>query len=423
MNNKKLLYFVVNYAPYNIVTTFRNLKLSKYLAVHNFKQYIFTGDYTKNINLKLNKDIPENAQIYRKKIYFPEFDSLNAFNVKKSIFSKLRYILKDLFFSPDKYIWWVIFYLPKMISVIKKENIKIVMIGGCPYSSFVGGYILKKICKILLILDFHDPWKSMPINLRQSFIRRFSDSFWEKKCVKYADLIIVCTDDVAKELQNNYYPTGKIIKIANGFDYDDFKEKIDNFSPKTNKRFTFLYTGKYDLKFDDYNPEYLIKAYNDFTNKYNVTDCDLILVGLTDEKTKNFIKSFNNLSIKCYDLIPKDKVLELQSHADVLVHFYYPKTHTDTISLKICEYAICNKPIISFNVKEGALYNFIREKKIGETADTNNIDEMIDLFYKAYKKQIPICENPLEQLKDYNLEYISSLLAIEIDDLLKVSKK
>lgn len=416
MPKTKILYLAVYYAPYNIVTTFRNLKISKYLDLYNFEQYIFTGYYTRNINKRLNDDIPKSAKIFRKKINFPEIEALSACNVNSKLFSKLKFLIKDLLFSPDKFIWWILFYLPQMILTIKKEKIKIVMVGGWPYSSFVGALLLKKLCKIKLVLDFHDPWKNMPINLKQSFIRRFWDWFWEKLCVQNADLITVCTDNILNELYHSYKPKAKIIKVSNGFDYDDFRGILKKKEKKTD-RFTFLYTGKYYLKYDDYNPSSLVKAFDAFVKKYDIHNCDLIMIGLTDESTKQFIEKLNNPYIKCRDLMPKHEVLQLQNNSDVLIHFYYPKTHKDTISLKICEYALCKKPIISFNVEEGELYNFLKENELGETASSHNIDEMVSLFHKAYSLEIKICDDPVEKLQEYNYQSIIANLSKYLNDL------
>ena len=413
MEKTKILYFSEFYAPQNTVQTFRNLKISKYLSKYGFKQYIFTADSPNDVVPELNNDIPTDAVIFRKKLYFnKKIKNFGSLNLKNNIFTNVLRLFKDIVFPIDKNIWWMLSYLHKMIRTIKKENIEYVMIGGYPYCAFVGGYILKKICKVKLILDFHDPWKNLPSSKQQSIIRKISHSFWERICVINANLVTVCTDELKTEFYREYQPQN-ICVIPNGFDIDDYKNIICN-SKENSSKLTFLYTGTYSLNTNAYNPESLIKSFYKFIKRYNLVDCELILVGITDEITKQLIDSFKCNQIICKDLTPKHEVFEMLNQADFLIHFYYPYNHKDTISLKVCEYAIFNKPIICFNTHEGSLYNLLTKYKLGEVANSHDVEDMVNLFNKAYNKQITICKNPVEVLKDYNWDNVVKVLAEQI---------
>ena len=412
MKKTKIVIFSEFYAPINAVQTFRNLKISKYLAIHGFKQYIFTAESYKNYNEHLLNDIPNDAEIYRKKLYFSKgIENFQSLNLKKNLFSSFLQLIKDIIFPIDKNFWWVISFLPTIIKIIKKEHIEYVMIGGYPYSAFWGGYLLKLICKVKLILDFHDPWKSHPQNIKQSILRRICFSFCEKLCVKKSDLISVCTDSVKYELIKNYSKNINVILVPNGFDLDEYKVTSIN-----KKKFIFFYAGQISFLSDEYNPENLIRTFLCFIEKYKIVDCELHLAGATDEYTLKKIKNLNK-NIIIYEKQPRFKVLELFNYTDCFIHFHYPNSISNRLSLKICEYAVCHKPIISFNIKEGDLYNFISEHRLGITVDTHDIDEMIEAFHKAYNKEIKICENPSEELKDFNWSKITEVLAENIKTL------
>jgi len=406
----KLLYFLFYYAPVSNVGCFRNLRFSKYLERHGFQQYIFTGKFTKNLDHKLNENIPKSAKIYRKKVLMHDIDYMSALNVKPTIMSKIKYLIKDLFFSPDKYIWWALSRLPQMIRVIKKEKIELVMIS-CPQASlFVVGYLLKRFLKTKLVLDYREPWRDPVYIPVQSIIRRSITKYWETRCVHNADLIISVHDSILDQLRANYNPKARLLRIPNGFDPDDFKH-IKHTEKKEGERFTFLYTGRYDLKSLEYNPKQLFTAFERFITTYKIEDCDLIMIGYTDDETLDYVKKLNNPYIKAHGILPKHEVLEIQSRADVLVHFYYPNAYTGIISLKLCEYAILSKPIISFNITEGSVHDFLTNNNLGETANNFDLDAMISLFHKAYQRNIKICDNPSEVLKEYNVEHLSSILA------------
>ena len=417
--NLKLLYLLMYYAPCSHTGTFRNLRFSKYFGKHGFQQFIFTGKYNTNINLKLNESIPTDAIIYRKKINIAQFKWTNRQNIKNTLCSKLVFLLKDIFFSPDKYIWWVLAYIPKMIWTIRKEKIKLLMTSGPCFSLFIGAYLLKKICKVKFILDYRDPWTNGWIQQTQGFIYQKIISFWERRCVCNSDLITTCTTEMREYLQEKYHPKCKILKIPNGFDLDELDWGTSVKTPIKDNIFTFLYTGKFNIFDKIYNPENMLKAYDIFTRKYDIKDSELFFIGASNSETKKYINDINNQYVHIFDSMPKQDIIQIQKKANVLIHFFYPVTPKEIVSLKICEYAICKKPIISFSIKEGDLYNLIKNNHIGETADTHNIEEMVSLYHKAYQGKIEISDNPEEQLSDYNVEYTSSILANEIARLIK----
>ena len=422
MKKTKILYFSEFYAPQNTVQTFRNLKISKYLSKYGFKQYIFTADAPKDIATELNKDIPPDAVIFRKKLFLnKKIENFSSLNLKPNFFTNVLKLLKDIVFPVDKNIWWVLSFIPKMIRTIKKEKINYVMIGGYPYSAFVGGYILKKICKIKLILDFHDPWTTHPMCLSQSFIRRKSFDYWEKKCISNADLVTVCIDCHLTDLKDKYKPNARLIKIPNGFDVDDFINIEPEIKPQN--IFRFLYSGKLSINSAEYNPESIITAFLAFIKKHSIDDCEIMLVGSLDEDTKTYIQSLNTEVIIFTDFLPKDRVLKFYKVADAFIHFHYPSQVTDRMSLKITEYAVYHKPIISFNVKNGTLFNFLEKYSLGETADSYNVEEMIELFYKTYKGEMKICDNPIEVLHDYNWNSVVKVLHAQMENLSEYHKK
>ena len=412
----KMLYFLFSYAPVNTVGTFRNLKFSKYFERHGFKQYIFTGEFKENIDIGLNAQVPISATIYRKKVFPYQPKLFNAMKLKPTFFSQLKYSIKDIFFSPDKHVWWVLSYLPQMIKVVRKEKINIVMVS-CPDASlFLAGYFLKKLFRVKLVFDYRDPWNDCSFLPNITKIRRLIMNFWQRTCVKNADLIISAHESVSEQLIKDFRPKAKTLFIPNGFDSEDLKEIFAQ-EQKRKDKFTFFYAGKYLVSNTAYDPTMLLTAFNAFIERYELSNCELVLVGLTDEATKDYIKSINKKHIIYHDLKPKTEVFEMQYQADALIHFFYPNTSKELINMKVREYAIFQKPIICFNVKEGALFDFLEENKLGATADTHDIEDMINLFHKAYTKNIEIGSNPKEQLKEYDIEYLTSIIVDNIYQL------
>jgi glycosyltransferase involved in cell wall biosynthesis len=415
---QKLLLFTFAFAPRNDVGTFRNLKFSKYLARLGYELFIFTADHTNDFHdLELNREIPANAKVFRKKFFLTNTKILSALTVKPTFFSHLKHSIRYIFFSPDKWIWWGIFFLPKMIKIIRKEKINIVMVSGGPASSFVIGYLLKKMLKIKLVLDFRDPWTQLPVNLIQSRFRKRIAYYWEKRCVLNSDLLIVCTKSVKEDFLKRYNPQAQILQITSGFDLEDYTGYLNVPKKESNKKI-FIYAGKCTIYRDEYNPIMLIKAFVKMVEIYNLSNCELHLIGLTDNDTKKMIDEIKNDYIFYYDIMPKSSMNDFFINADIFVHFNYPEKKKDTIGQKLCQYAIFNKPIITFNATEGDMYDFITNFELGECSVNDDLDKMVVLFYKAYNGEIKICDNPAEKLSGYNYEKTTQILSEHLLDLI-----
>ena len=117
----KLLLLTYNFAPYNTVGAIRNIKFTKFLSRFGVIPYVFTSDRTDLESVpRMLLDIPKDVRIYRKKCRMRSIPGFYASTTERqSLFIKIKVFLKDILFSPDKYIWWNLSYLPKMIRFVK----------------------------------------------------------------------------------------------------------------------------------------------------------------------------------------------------------------------------------------------------------------------------------------------------------------
>jgi hypothetical protein len=407
-NNIKVLYLTYHYAPQNTVASFRALKFTKYMPQNNITPYIFTSESGTIINPNLENDIPSIAIVLRKR---SNLDTNKIYTLPvastKNFKTRIKTILRDVFFSPDKYIWWYISSIPYLIRVINKEQIDVIIATGGPFSSNVCAYYLKKICHVPIVLDFRDPWKKNVIFKNQSFIRKLFNSYWEKKCIQNADGIISVTNSILLELKR-YKTRARFMEITNGFDLDDFS-KIE--VKKNMDEFIFLYTGKFSININNYNPDTIIHSFIKFSKSIKRETVKMIFIGNTDDETKNFIDSFDSDCISYYPPMQKDEVLIWQAKADVLVQFYYPENHVDAISMKIFEYIAQGKPIISFNIKQGCLYELLDDYKLGETANSHDISEMTNLFKRAYNNEIKFNTTSNKELIKFDFQFLTKRLS------------
>jgi glycosyltransferase involved in cell wall biosynthesis len=417
MNKINILYFTHLFFPLNIVSATRATKLMKYLPEDLQATVITTNSDVKCLE---SEQMKGNVTVLR----FPikKIISLKNHTSDKTgkfkLYNILKFYLRDLIFYPDKNGWWYIRKIPFFLKLIKQKRIDILLATGDPFSTFLTVYILKLMTKIPYIIDYRDPWSENKSCNYQTFIRRWMNLYFEKKCVQNAHGIISTTQQI--EDRTSHFQTGarKLI-IPNGFDPEDF-EFIT--TTKKNPHYTFVYTGKFSLLRPDYNPETVIKAFINFFSTNYIDDTRLIFMGNTDETTRLWIEGLESKYIEILPRATKKEALLLQSNADCLIHFYYPQTHIETISMKIFEYAMQKKPIISFNCNEGEIYDFLKENEIGFSVSNSNIEEMAKAYYKVYSGEFQIKEDSID-LGKYDYKYLSQKFANIITKVLDRNKK
>jgi glycosyltransferase involved in cell wall biosynthesis len=383
----KLLYIAFYFAPDNTVSAIRTTKFAKYLPQFGVQPYVFTADRADvQSNPALLAQLPDNVVIHRKKCRIKSVPGFYSAETKiETGITKLKIALKDILFSPDKYIWWNLSLLPELINTIRREKIDIAMACGDPFSSFVTLIILKKLCGIPMVIDLRDPWKDNVCELKQSAFRRFSSAFWEKRCVEHADGVISVNDVIVDSLRK-YQTAAKFLTLTNGFDLDDFKN-ID--APQQAKdEFVFLYTGRYSIFKEDYNPTSVIDAFLNFLAQVPNKNIKLVFIGQTDNETLNYIDQLPGNNVQGLPSLPRDEFLNKQKQAHALIHFFYPQTHDAVFSMKMYEYMLHRKPILSFNVEEGLLHDYLVQHQLGASVDSHNIAGMTDAFLKTYQGRI-----------------------------------
>ena len=373
----KLLVIAHNLSPEKNASAVRIIKFLKYLPEHGIEPIVITADKKHKLPHSIKVEVVPSLLLSSPNFYGAE-NAEKSF--MKTVIGKTKVLVKDLLFSPDKEIWWSLKTITAASKLIKTEKIDAIFASGSPFSQFIPLVILKAFLNKPIIIDFRDPWRNHITTNKQSIVRKLSIKFWESKAVKKANAIIAVNSLILKDL-NRYRPTGELKVITNGYDQDDFPPA--NESTEKKEGFIFLYTGKYSIFREDYNPTTIMEGFKLF-KKTHQNDCSLTLIGPTDKDTIEFSKQYLNYGINCYEATSRDIICQMQQSADILVHFHYPHTYDNAISLKIYEYLYSGKPILSFNAREGLLYDFIEENQLGVTASSKDVDEIAEYFKLAY---------------------------------------
>ncbi len=421
MEQKKILIITYYWPPAGGPGVQRWLKFAKYLPDFGWKPIIYTPENPSYplLDETLMKDVPENIEMVRTKIWEPYqlAEKLNKSNKKfkagqfdvgknQSWKSKLSIWVRGNFFIPDARVFWVKPSIKFLEKYLKENNIDTVVTSGPPHSLHLIGLGLKnKLPDLKWIADFRDPWTEISyykhLKLTKSSDKKHRQL--ENAVFKNADITLATSYTDAE----NFRKAGaNAVCITNGFDESDSGEKAEE--QKNGNKFTLSYIGVLEqLR----NPENLWKVLDELTkeNTEFAADFTLKFVGRIDDKILDSIK---NSSLKNHILnlgyLSHGKAIEEMQHSDVLLITNFPnESSKGIIPGKIFEYLASGKQILSFGPDKADVAKILEETQSGKHfgyQDTETIKKFILEKYELWKNDSPL-ENTqhIEQFSRKNL--------------------
>lgn len=409
MEQKKILIITYYWPPAGGPGVQRWLKFAKYLPEFGWKPIIYTPENPSYplLDETLMKDVPENIEIVRTKIWEPYqlAEKLNKSNKKfkagqfdvgknQSWKSKLSIWVRGNFFIPDARVFWVKPSVKFLEKYLKENSIDTIVTSGPPHSLHLIGLGLKnKLPDLKWIADFRDPWTEISyykhLKLTKSSDKKHRQL--ESAVFKNADITLATSYTDAE----NFRKAGaNAVCITNGFDESDSGEKAEGQnSEKANlqirQAFTLSYIGVLEqLR----NPENLWKALDELIreNAEFAADFKLKFVGRIDDK---ILQSIENSSLKNHILnlgyLAHGKAVEEMQHSDMLLITNFPnESSKGIIPGKIFEYLASGKQILSFGPDKADVAKILEETQAGKHfgyQDTEIVKKFIQEKFNLWK--------------------------------------
>lgn len=424
MEQKKILIITYYWPPAGGPGVQRWLKFAKYLPDFGWKPIIYTPENPSYplLDETLMKDVPENIEMVRTKIWEPYqlAEKLNKSNKKfkagqfdvgknQSWKSKLSIWVRGNFFIPDARVFWVKPSVTFLEKYLKENKIDTIVTSGPPHSLHLIGLGLKnKMPDLKWVADFRDPWTEISyykhLKLTKSSDKKHRQL--ENAVFKNADITLATSYTDAE----NFRKAGaNAFCITNGFDESDSSKKAgENKNSQIEKAFTLSYIGVLEqLR----NPENLWKALDELVkeNAEFAADFKLKFVGRIDDK---ILHSIENSSLKNHILnlgyLAHGKAVEEMQNSDMLLITNFPnEASKGIIPGKIFEYLASGKQIISFGPDKADVAKILEETQAGKHfsyQDTENIKKFILEKYELWKND-SLIENTqhIEQFSRKNL--------------------
>ena len=363
MKLKKVLMVVHEFPPLGGPGSIRYLQFAKNLPQFGWEPYILT---IRNPSVLRKRDnslkVPKSLKLF-KSITFPSF-------TLQRIISHFIKVHTDLFFIPDGSIGWIPATILKGLYLIWKEKIDLIFVGCSPFSASLTGYLLKKLTRKPLIIDFRDPFAENPTGKSRKRLLKYLDKKIEFKVLQIADKAVTVTPSCIK-----YFPhKEKFVVIYNGyFGLSQNKEKLG----KKYDKFTITSVGSV------YNGaawKNFMKALKIFQEKKDGKPLQFIFIGnigkIIQDQINRFATKFNIADVFEYKgYVPNDECNIIVQKSNLLV-IILPPDKNIALAVKIFSYIHSDSPILGIMDSKGETAKFIEKSNIGIVVK-NEVNEIV----------------------------------------------
>jgi glycosyltransferase involved in cell wall biosynthesis len=449
---KKVLMMVYYFPPSGVAGVHRETKYVKYMQNYGWSPYVLTvKEWIENqYDYSLLEEVPDNVKVIRtgqlgikllstlfsyfRSLYFKSLLSSEASTIepqKKQSNKKTQHsmlnpshhfisrLYKFLLPIPDfQIILWLPICVISGLRIIKKEKIDVIYASGQPFSSFIAGYILKKITGKPLVLDYHDRWTQNRYFNPPTNIHRKIHEFLEHTVLQTADKVTIVVEQFIDGLVNKFHvDRDKIRFIPNGFDSEDFQ----GISVIKGDKLTITYLGSLygDMKLD-----YFFRAIRELLDDYPELEKQIKInfISKFDESNYLLIEKFrlaNVIEIKGFVEHKKALQFMLNSH---IIFLIVPTTsgYKFVYTTKIFEYIASGVPILGLVHPQGVAAELIKRTRTGVVVDSEDVEaikEAIIDFYRRYKENKLVIEPDRDEIRKYDRKELTKKLAEFFDEV------
>jgi glycosyltransferase involved in cell wall biosynthesis len=222
----------------------------------------------------------------------------------------------------------------------------VVIASGPPFHAFVAGYYLAKVYRCRLVLDYRDEWTECPFDFVNA---DGSDHFWEKRCLRAADLAVFVTRSQLEHHMRTFpfVQRDRCVVIPNGWDDEgvDWDRPVQTTAP--DRRVTLSFVGGLGPFAE---PGVFVSALADVLRRRPdlATSIRLRLVGKKDHGVADELGRFPFPEvIDLVDHVPvPDAISAMRSSTALLL--LNPPTFERSITGKLLNYIASGRPVLVF---------------------------------------------------------------------------
>ncbi|EIW90357.1 TPR/glycosyl transferase domain protein [Alishewanella agri BL06] len=290
---------------------------------------------------------------------------------QKALAVRVKDFIYNLNYFPDQASVWIIPAFFAGRKVIRKKKIDVIFATGSPWSSLILGYLLSKLTRKPLVVDYRDPWINNPFHhTKGAFLDRLAAKL-EHRIVKHATFVSLNTEPLMEEFLYRYpsLDKSKFIVLPNGFEEQDSNNQYSYDETKSElviRHAGFLYGPR--------DPSVLLDAIqtvnqqaitSNMPNRWVFEQIGAVSLGY--DIKKKYQQMLSDGSFKILPQVPYAECQRLLKQADLLVNIQ-PGTKTQVPS-KIYDYLAVDRPILNITPHDGALGRMVKKYQLGACFD------------------------------------------------------
>ena len=400
---KKVLIITYYWPPSGGSQVLRWLKFVKYLREFGWEPVVYTPENpeapeTDTSNLK---DIPENLEIVKKRIWEP-YQAYKIFLGKKKdeklstaflseekkgkkFTGKIALWIRSNFFIPDARRFWIKPSVHYLTDYLKNHPVEAIITTGPPHSMHLIGMHLKKKTSIPWLADFRDPWTNIDFYKELLLSRRADRRHHklEKRAVVTADCVLTVGNTMTKEFRE--LGGNKVYTLTNGFDTDDLPDD----EVTEDEKFSIVHVGTIP-KSRNSNTLWEVLAELAIEEKGFKDQLIIRLIGRVDNSVVSSLKKCNLLSnVEMKSYMPHHEAIKLMKQSRVLLLLINNTPNAKGIlTNKFFEYLSVQKPVLAIGPEDGDIAGILTETKAGNIAgyeDRKKMKKVISEYYHQYR--------------------------------------
>jgi glycosyltransferase involved in cell wall biosynthesis len=379
----KLLLVTLYFPPAGGGGVQRPLKFASQLPALGIETHVLAPDDPKWVHEDADLPLPTQAWVHRARYVGPRgrriADELHGRSGVDLILRRASTVGRRLLL-PDENVTWNATAIPKAISIARSEGIDVVLTTSPPGSVHLIGAAVKKATGAKWVADLRD---SIALHAHRSAegvgarAKQKARAGVARLVAHQADAIVTAAESIAVETRG-LNPSGRVVTIANGCDFDDFA----GLEYLRGDQFRLTHAGSFFGKRD---PKPFLQALADT----GLDDVTVRFLGDFRPGDREFMERLGLADrVELIDHVPRRESLRLQRDSDVLL-LLIPEAGgrgRGVLSGKVFEYLAAERPVLALVPPDGAAAELVRDTGAGLVAPPEDVAAIRDAILELHER-------------------------------------